>query len=289
MKKITYFYILLIALFLSSACFAKTKTSFDLVWPIPYGAVTNQFECNSYQKAACLEGVKLFSMQRNVSAPSAGTIAFLQKTSEKGILIVIQSNDFYSIVYNLQTSLVKKGDVVQKGQKIGIMKDNMLGFELRDASGKSYDPEAFLPALPVTLKKDNTEKKKLDPRDKELYKNFSAFMKVHGFATKDIPKMYCIAVWESFLNPKAVNHNTNGTEDIGLFQINEIWEKPCGMDRDDLMDVQKNTKCALIVLNKQGISAWSTWKKFSRFCNLADQESTADDGSMLTLNVQPTL
>jgi hypothetical protein len=261
-------------LFFPLKSFGKNSTSFEISWPLQYGAMTNQFECNTYQKASCLEGIKLFSMQKTVSSPNRGVIVLSKKAEGKGLLVVIKSDQFYTILYNLKSVSVKKGDSVTMGQKIGVMKDNILGFELRDATGKSYDPEKFLPSLPVSPQKKETEHSKsngrIDPRDKALFKNFSAFMKISGFEKKDIPKMYCIAVWESFLNPKAINHNNNGTYDIGLFQINQVWEKTCGMTKDDLFDVQNNTKCALLVLKKQGITAWSSWKKYARFCNLND-------------------
>ena len=39
-----------------------------------------------------------------------------------------------------------------------------------------------------------------------------------------------IAQVESNLNPKAVNHNKNGSYDFGLMQINTCWQKTLGDD-----------------------------------------------------------
>jgi soluble lytic murein transglycosylase-like protein len=35
--------------------------------------------------------------------------------------------------------------------------------------------------------------------------------------------LYAIAKTESGLNPRALNHNANGTRDVGLMQINSSW------------------------------------------------------------------
>ncbi|WP_371321204.1 lytic transglycosylase domain-containing protein [Achromobacter seleniivolatilans] len=51
--------------------------------------------------------------------------------------------------------------------------------------------------------------------------------------------LYSIAKVESSLNPKAVNHNRNGTQDIGLMQINSIHLPGLaqrGITRQQLLD-----------------------------------------------------
>ena len=71
-------------------------------------------------------------------------------------------------------------------------------------------------------------------------------------------KMMCIAYEESKFDTKAINtFNSNGTTDIGLYQINSVWHNKC----NNLTDVHSNIKCALMIYNKQGITAWSTYKK----------------------------
>lgn len=53
--------------------------------------------------------------------------------------------------------------------------------------------------------------------------------------------LYAIAVTESSLNPNAVNRaNKNGTEDVGMMQINSWWfpklKRDFGISRQDLFD-----------------------------------------------------
>ena len=74
--------------------------------------------------------------------------------------------------------------------------------------------------------------------------------------------MTCLAYEESKFNTQAVNHsNRNGTKDYGLFQINSIWLSECGSTRQELLDLHTNIKCANLVYNKQGVTAWVTHKK----------------------------
>lgn len=85
----------------------------------------------------------------------------------------------------------------------------------------------------------------------------------YGVTPVDANMMVCIAQKESSMNPKAINHkNRNKTKDYGLFQINSIWIKECGARQGlDLLDLDKNMTCALQVYEKQGLKAWSTYRK----------------------------
>ena len=67
------------------------------------------------------------------------------------------------------------------------------------------------------------------------------------------PVMAAIALAESGGNPNAVNYNTNGTVDRGLWQINSIWGSL------STFDVTTNAESAVNVYNQQGITAWSTY------------------------------
>lgn len=68
-----------------------------------------------------------------------------------------------------------------------------------------------------------------------------------------------VARTESGLNPEALHYNTNGTYDVGVFQINSIhWEKCGGLKT--LLDVQGNIDCAYNIWSEQG---WNPWVVFN--------------------------
>ncbi len=60
----------------------------------------------------------------------------------------------------------------------------------------------------------------------------------------------CIALNESGYRADAINHNTNGTADVGVFQINDIH----GMSWDDRLDARANIQKA-----KEIRDAWGNW------------------------------
>lgn len=71
--------------------------------------------------------------------------------------------------------------------------------------------------------------------------------------------MIAVAKAESGLNPLATNRNTNGSRDIGIFQVNSVH----GGDDLEMFDVDKNLVAAREVYDKQGITAWSAFNNGS--------------------------
>jgi len=66
-----------------------------------------------------------------------------------------------------------------------------------------------------------------------------------------------VAQAESGMRVDAWNSNTNGTLDIGLFQINSIhWDKE-GCSLAELVTEEGNVKCAKKIYDDSGWSAWS--------------------------------
>jgi hypothetical protein len=92
------------------------------------------------------------------------------------------------------------------------------------------------------------------------------YVKEAGFKGQLANTMVCIARHESALNPKAVNHNKDGSKDYGLFQINgRFWGKVCDIDK--LFDPAYNAQCAMIVYKQQGLTAWVAYKKHKAKCD----------------------
>jgi hypothetical protein len=108
----------------------------------------------------------------------------------------------------------------------------------------------------------NSFSKEIHHKNRISYSKFKKILILKNFPEESIDKMWCIAKNESNFNPLAYNYNKNGSFDVGLFQINQIWKKWCGMRDRDLLHVSKNAQCALLVLKKSGYAAWVTFRKF---------------------------
>ncbi|XP_036334585.1 lysozyme 1-like [Rhagoletis pomonella] len=97
----------------------------------------------------------------------------------------------------------------------------------------------------------------------------------------DVPKdqlarWTCIAEHESSYRTDAVGKtNSNGSNDYGIFQINNYyWCQPangrfsynqCSLSCDELLttDISASVTCSQKILRMQGWTAWATWK----YCN----------------------
>ena len=74
----------------------------------------------------------------------------------------------------------------------------------------------------------------------------------------DSTLLHAIAKHESGMNPRAVNRNTNGTEDLGLMQINSSWLpklERTGVTRARLFDACVNAY----------VGAWILASNFERY------------------------
>lgn len=115
------------------------------------------------------------------------------------------------------------------------------------------------------FKKALTPKKMKLMYQSELYKSFYDVLKIKGFDEYYIPRLFCIAKLESNLDPTATNTNRNKTFDVGLFQINSIWENVCHK-KEYLYDTEKNIDCAKIIVSKNGLKPWVTYRKYGKIC-----------------------
>lgn len=103
----------------------------------------------------------------------------------------------------------------------------------------------------------------------EFYKVFYNYLKSKGINKYYIPRLFCIAKFESNFNQYAININKNNTIDIGLLQINSIWYNQCNFP---LYTTENNVSCAKLIIEKQGLKAWVAYKKFKYICEKSIQE-----------------
>lgn len=80
-----------------------------------------------------------------------------------------------------------------------------------------------------------------------------------GVPNQDIITMIKIARCESGLRAEAINKNTNGTFDIGIFQLNDVHSKR--ISRQDRMDFEKNIRFAYKLYFEQGFRPWVCYRK----------------------------
>lgn len=225
----------------------------DVMYPTS-GNVVRNFGWSAFGVNEFNNGILIKPNSDNIYAPSSGKASFIGDIKKYGQTLVIKSNQFFTILSGNFDLEISEGDNVKKGQFIGKI-NSEYQFEVRDFRGNPYDPIAAV------------NKKRRIIKNTNIFQAFEKLLLKHGFHPRYIPTMYCIANWESSLNPSATNYNTNRTVDIGLFQINSIWQKKCNTSLNQLYDIDNNTKCALVVLKKQGLTAWVTFKKYSSLCS----------------------
>ncbi|XP_040013765.1 lysozyme C-like [Xiphias gladius] len=103
-----------------------------------------------------------------------------------------------------------------------------------------------------------------------------------GYYGYSLANWVCLTNWESHYNTQAVNHNTDGSTDYGIFQINSRWwcsdgrtptSNGCGIQCSYLLtdDVSVAINCAkTIVRDPRRIGAWVAWV---RHCKNQDLSS----------------
>lgn len=89
-----------------------------------------------------------------------------------------------------------------------------------------------------------------------------------GFPESAIGPMVCTAKYESDFYDRASNHNSNGSTDYGLFQINSIHlhDGGCPSTTAALYDPATNVRCAHAVWKSQGINAWYGYQHHRSTC-----------------------
>lgn len=83
-----------------------------------------------------------------------------------------------------------------------------------------------------------------------------------GFSETEIPIAVTIAYFESSFNPNATNHNTNGSTDKGLWQINDTANADIiAQNGGNPFDPASNAAMAHAVYKRQGWSAWTVYNR----------------------------
>jgi lysozyme C len=104
----------------------------------------------------------------------------------------------------------------------------------------------------------------------------ATYLKNAGFPQTNVPTMVCISKYESSFNCDAINVNTDGSGDYGLFQINSYYwcsgdplskYNQCGVSCTSVYDCQANAKCAYTVWKQQGYNAWYGYKYHKTECD----------------------
>ena len=101
--------------------------------------------------------------------------------------------------------------------------------------------------------------------------------------------LYAIAKTESNLNARASNRNENGTEDIGLMQINSSWLPALakyGIGREQLLDPCTNVNIGAWVLADNIRRFGPTWKAVGAY-NAASSHKQQDYVNKVWRHVAP--
>lgn len=114
-----------------------------------------------------------------------------------------------------------------------------------------------------------------DDLGKDKHSTLTALAESAGFSPADAKIMAAIAMAESGGKSNAVNHNTNGTQDTGLWQINDVHADgvPLAVFHVKMMNPVANASKAHDVFMSQGFHAWSTYNS-GHYTKFLGQDTT---------------
>ncbi len=212
------------------------------------------------QKLEERDGLKflLKNDSTHVTAPIEGQIYYVGQIKDFGQTIIIKNPHTMVTIGQLSHVRVVKNQYVFQG-------DLVASTELYHNVLFSVHPvRSFLHRYVTSLKESayHFSAKVMS------YVHFRTLLENKGFPREDIPIMYCIAKWESSLNPKALNFNSNNTVDVGLFQINSSWFHKCHVSFADLYDEERNAECAFMVYKSQGFFGWTSFHHHRNHCQI---------------------
>jgi len=93
-------------------------------------------------------------------------------------------------------------------------------------------------------------------------------LSTHAFCFQEAGQRYVISphiLWaiakaESSFNPAEINHNRNGTVDVGLMQVNSLWADQLGQTWDHLNDPCTNVMAGAWILSQCVRDYGYTWQ-----------------------------
>ena len=80
------------------------------------------------------------------------------------------------------------------------------------------------------------------------------------FGVYDCKTALAIAKAESGLREDAINVNSDGSIDLGIFQINSVHYKKAGCLLKDVVDAFKNVDCGYQIFEAQGFGPWVVYQ-----------------------------
>jgi hypothetical protein len=95
-----------------------------------------------------------------------------------------------------------------------------------------------------------------------------SIVRAAGIPEAKVAAMTCTAFYESSWNPSATNHNTNGSTDFGLFQVNNnYW---CSDPSECTPQIDRILRCGLVSFRSSACLLSRTWATLRTYPPLAD-------------------
>ncbi|XP_053097514.1 lysozyme C-like [Pangasianodon hypophthalmus] len=96
-----------------------------------------------------------------------------------------------------------------------------------------------------------------------------------GYQGISLANWVCLAKHESNYNTGAINNNSDGSTDYGIFQINNRWwcsngkfpsSNGCKISCSQLLtdNISQAAQCAKTIVRQQGITAWVAWRTYCK-------------------------
>lgn len=114
----------------------------------------------------------------------------------------------------------------------------------------------------------------------------AAAARAGGFSGSQVPIMTAIAMAESSGRTDVTHHNSDGSTDYGVWQINSVHSDILALG--NWADPAVNARMAFAVYKKQGYSAWSVFKSNSYLTHLATAQTAAGQSASLPTTTIPS-